>query len=495
MDARPEERMAKLLHVASALASRLELKPLLETIMDAVIEISGAERGFLILMTDGEPTAAAARNMDGEEVQRAREKVSRTILEKAFADRRPVVVADAAGDAEFKAAASVQAQKVRSVCAIPLIDDATPIGAIYLDNRFKTGIFAEGDLDIFNAFAANAVVALRNARMKSLLETRVASQGEELRQNRRALKEQFRFGNIVGKSRAMRDLFRTLEKVADTHLPILIQGESGVGKELVARAIHANGPRQERAFISLNCGAVPPALMESELFGHVRGAFTGADKDRPGLFELAHTGTLFLDEIACTSAAMQQGLLRVLQEGELRRVGGRETVKVDVRVIAAGNADLLQLVEDGEFREDLYYRLNVIPVRVPPLRERRDDIPLLAGHFLTLAAKEANRPPKRIAAEAMEKLLAYGWPGNVRELENLLRRLAVMVDGETIAAGDIAFPVRRRDAAGVEIVAIDEYTRRVYEAHRATMDHKAIADKLGISRKALWEKRKLWENA
>jgi DNA-binding NtrC family response regulator len=235
---------------------------------------------------------------------------------------------------------------------------------------------------------------------------------------RAQLEERHRFTGIIGKSPAMARLFQLLEMVAATASTILITGETGTGKEIVARAIHHNGPRRSQRFVALNCSAIPETLLEAELFGHVRGAFTGAVGDRPGRFEQAHKGTLFLDEVGTMSPALQMKLLRALQEREFERVGASNTTKVDVRVIAATNSDLGRMVSEGQFREDLFYRLNVIPVTLPPLRERREDIPLLVQHFL----EKLQRGGTTVSQEAMRRLMAYSWPGNVRQLENTVER-------------------------------------------------------------------------
>ena len=238
---------------------------------------------------------------------------------------------------------------------------------------------------------------------------------------RAQLDERYRFEGIIGKSPTMKRLFQLLETVAGTTSTLLITGETGTGQEIVARAIHQNSSRRAHRFVALNCSAIPETLLEAELFGHVRGAFTGAVGNRQGRFEQANRGTLFLDEVGTMSAGLQMKLLRALQEREFERVGDSQTIKVDVRVMAATNSDLLRMVQDGEFREDLYYRLNVIPVQLPPLRDRRDDIPLLAQHFLDKFCGDI-RPPVTIAQDAMRRLMAYQWPGNVRQLENAIER-------------------------------------------------------------------------
>jgi DNA-binding NtrC family response regulator len=248
---------------------------------------------------------------------------------------------------------------------------------------------------------------------------------------RSQLERRYRFDEIVGKSRPMRDLFHLLETVAATNSTILISGETGTGKELVARAIHHNSPRRVQRFVALNCSAIPETLLEAELFGHVRGAFTGAVGNRPGRFEQAHKGTLFLDEVGTMSSALQMKLLRALQEREFEKVGDSRPTKVDVRVIAATNSDLARMVSEGRFREDLFYRLNVIPVRLPPLRDRREDIPLLVQHFLERFCRDLvpTRPAMTVAQQAMRKLMAYAWPGNVRQLENVLERAVALSSG------------------------------------------------------------------
>src|SRR5687767_4607748 len=246
---------------------------------------------------------------------------------------------------------------------------------------------------------------------------------------RSQLEERYRFDGIVGRSRPMRELFELLETVAATSSTVLITGETGTGKELVARAIHHNSPRRNNRFVALNCSAIPETLLEAELFGHVRGAFTGAVGNRQGRLEQAHRGTLFLDEVGTMSPALQAKLLRVLQEREFERVGDSHTVKIDVRVLAATHSDLSRMVAEGSFREDLFYRLNVIPVQLPPLRDRREDIPLLVQHFLQKLGPESGRASVTISQEALRRLMAYPWPGNVRQLENAVERALAFSHG------------------------------------------------------------------
>ncbi len=303
----------------------------------------------------------------------------------------------------------------------------------------------------------------------ALEQRRLKSENAYLRSQ---LEQRYRFEGIIGRSRAMRDLFQLLETVAPTGSTILVSGETGTGKELVARAIHHNSPRRANRFVALNCSAIPETLLEAELFGHVRGAFTGAVANRPGRFEQAHKGTLFLDEVGTMSIALQMKLLRALQEREFEKVGDSRPTKVDVRVIAATNSDLAQMVRDGTFREDLYYRLNVIPILLPPLRERREDIPLLVQHFLDRFCRELvpARPALTVSQQAMRRLMGYSWPGNVRQLENALERAVALSGGrEQIQVADLPPDVQEVGGASMpqefalpeEGIDFEEYVSKV----------------------------------
>jgi DNA-binding NtrC family response regulator len=290
--------------------------------------------------------------------------------------------------------------------------------------------------------------ALMHVLRSAMEQRRLKSENAYLRSQ---LEERYRFGGIVGRSRPMRELFQLLETVAVTSSTVLISGETGTGKELAARAIHHNSPRRSNRFVALNCSAIPETLLEAELFGHVRGAFTGAVGNRQGRLEQAHRGTLFLDEVGTMSPALQAKLLRVLQEREFERVGDSHTVKIDVRVIAATHSDLSKMVADGTFREDLFYRLNVIPVQLPPLRERREDIPLLVQHFIERLAAESGRSPVTISQEAMRHLMAFHWPGNIRQLENAVERaLAFTMGRGQIDLTDLPPEIQNQAAASAD---------------------------------------------
>jgi len=261
---------------------------------------------------------------------------------------------------------------------------------------------------------------------------------------RQQLQIRYKFDNIIGESKKMQEVFRIVEKVAPTDSTVLIYGESGTGKELIARAIHYNSPRKDKQFVSVDCGALSETLLESELFGHVKGSFTGAIVTKPGLFEIADGGTFFLDEIGDISLATQAKLLRVLQEREFKPVGGTKSIKVDIRLIAATNKDLEKMIQEGKFREDLFYRLNIVPIFLPPLRERKEDIPLLAFHFLKKYNQERNKNIRTITPEAMSLLVEYDWPGNVRELENVIERTVVMTDEEVIKPEHLPVNIQKK---------------------------------------------------
>jgi two-component system response regulator PilR (NtrC family) len=308
-----------------------------------------------------------------------------------------------------------------------------------------------GQFILLTAFASaeTAIQALKMGAFDYILKTENfieelrlvvtnALENRRLREENTYLRREFKkvhgMGNLIGKSAKMQELFKIIEVVSSTNSTVLITGESGTGKELVAKAIHLNSLRSEEAFISVNCGAFTETLLESELFGYMRGAFTGATANKKGLFEVADKGTIFLDEIGDTSPAMQVKLLRVLQERMIRRVGGTEEVAVDVRIIAATNRDLSEMVAESQFREDLFYRISVIPLELPPLRHRRDDIPLLAGHFLARLNASMGKRIERISAEALKKMEGYDWPGNVRELENAMERAFILETADELSA-------------------------------------------------------------
>ena len=454
-----EGRLRRLLRINKRLNSDLRLSRVLETIIDTVIELTDAERGFLLLKdTGGELVVKVARNIDQTTLEGPGLSLSRSIAKQAADTGEPVITVDAAGDSRFSEHLSVSDLHLRSVLAVPLAVKGAVVGTIYVDHRLRKGVFGDDELAMVLDFADQGAIAIENARIISELRRReqqvqslnrrlerelrvqeaaLSDARVELKESRQAAALRYDYRQIVGQSPSMIELFRMLDRVTDTNLPVVIEGESGTGKELVARAIHYHGPRKDQAFVSENCAAIPETLLESALFGHVRGAFTGADREARGLFAVANGGTLFLDEVADMSAGMQGKLLRVLQDGEFHRVGSERAEKVDVRVVVASNRNLSQMVEDGKFRKDLFYRLSVVRLHLPPLRERREDIPLLVRHFLQKSAEQNGGVPKNVESAALARLCAYAWPGNVRELENELARAAAFA-GPTIGVGDLS---------------------------------------------------------
>jgi serine/threonine-protein kinase PknK len=459
-----EERFYRLLEIYRQVNSELDPERLLGLVMDTAVELTGAERGFLLLgPSPDDLKVEVARNLD---VSGEVSSYSRSIAERVFSSGQPVVTVSARNDPRFREYLSVHQLQLESVLCIPIHARGRVAGVLYMESRFQTGRFTPADQRLLMAFGDQVAIALTNARLMSenLRKTRelekanleieglAEERGRMLRQRTEELEEAQRdladaqrrlesraslFG-MVGRSAGMARLFELMERVAATDVPILIEGESGTGKEMVARGIHHQSQRRKGRLVSVNCAAIPESLLESELFGHVRGAFTGADRERKGLFAAAHGGTLFLDEIGDMPTRMQVDLLRALQEKTIRPVGAQEDIKVDVRVIAASNKPLPMLVQQGKFREDLYYRLNVVTLRLPPLRERTDDIPLLCDHLLAVIGTQMKTEKKKITRAAMRRLVEYSWPGNVRQLEHALMNAAVLADRDVLDEGDFA---------------------------------------------------------
>ena len=438
---REKAMLQTLLSVIRSLEHEDSLERTAALLIDAAVSLTGAERGFVFLVEKGRTALAMGRNFAREPVTAPEQKVSRTLLGRAMDNEGPLLLRDAASDGEFAGVASISDLGLRSLLAVPLRYQGEAIGLLLVDHRLASGAFREEEVSLLAGLASAAATSLgaaRDRRVAGRLRRKTASLQRQLGQRvsaeneeRRRLKslDSVRFGEIIGNSPQMQRLFDDMERIMESDVPVLIQGDSGTGKELVARALHFGGSRASKAFVIENCGALPDTLLESELFGHVKGAFTGATRNRPGRFEEADGGTLFLDEVSEMSNAMQQRLLRVLQEGEVRRLGSDEVRKVDVRLIAATNVDLLHAVQEGSFREDLYYRLKVVLLELPPLRKREGDIGLLAEHFLALEAGEQGRSRRELTDESLQALRQCAWPGNVRQLRNEMRRLTLLNEG------------------------------------------------------------------
>jgi Nif-specific regulatory protein len=423
------ERVNNVLQASRQVTGTLDWNELLIRVVDAVVQIAGADRGFLMRMReDGKLHFEIARSRDEATLPPDEFQISWGIAEEAAHRRETVWVPDAVGSSLFQDRKSVRELSLRTVVALPILTAGRVLGVLYVDSHSIAHEFTPEDIAILEGFAAQVAVALENARLHEELKDSKNRLEMENLNLRRALKEESRYGLLVGRSPKMLRVIELMEKVIPTHVSVLIQGETGTGKELVARAIHLNGPRREKNFMAVNCGALPESLLESELFGYRKGAFTGASEDRIGLFEAADGGTLFLDEVGEMPATLQVKLLRVLQDSQIRRVGDTISRRVDFRLIAATNRDLKTEVEGGRFRQDLFYRLNVVPISLPPLRERGEDTLLLSQHFLELFSKQQVKAVRGLSAESRELLLRHPWPGNVRELENAMARAVALAD-------------------------------------------------------------------
>ena len=507
------DRLRRLLGLARRLSADVPLPRILDDVIDAAIELTGGERAFVLLRndTDAELEVAAARGFVTDALTPT--AISRSIAHRAIASGEAVVTVDAGADERFDGAASIAALRLRSVVAVPLLDRGAVLGCLYVDHRVRTSAFDDHAAATLTELAALAAVAIASARLvararrdadaiaalNARLAVEIAERDAELVVVRAAAPTRPRragFDAIVGESPAIIAVLGLIERAAQVALPVAIAGESGTGKELCARAVHDAGPRRDRPFVAINCGALPEALLESELFGHVKGAFTGADRERKGLFEIADGGTLFLDEIADTSPGLQAKLLRVVQDGVVRRVGDERTRKVEVRLVTAARVPLAELVAAGRFRDDLRYRLDVIAITLPPLRTRAADLPALITHLLGRIA--GDRPPPRVSKDAARALARYPWPGNVRELENALAR-AVALGSDPITVDDLPETLRGPGVAAPRFAPDGELTlkpaidglERAYVAAalaRANGNQSAAARLLGLSRFGLQKK-------
>ena len=456
---REQGLLQTLLAVARSLEQEDRIERSASLLIDAAVSLTRAERGFLFLLEDGKTSLAMARNFAKEPVPAPEGKFSRTLLERTLHGNGPVLLDDAAAEGEFAGVESISDLGLRSLLAIPLRYRGEVMGLLAVDHRLTSAAFHRQDISLLGGLAGLASAYLGATRLGQAmlrLQRRNTRLQRQLGKRSTAAQPKIEtqggagFSGLIGTSPPMQQLCAEMERILDSNAAVVIEGESGTGKELVARALHFHSRLADRPFVVENCGALPDTLLESELFGHSKGAFTGATRDRKGRFEEADGGTMFLDEVAEMSTAMQARLLRVLQEGEIRRVGSNEVRKVQVRVVAATNVDLAAKVKSGEFREDLYYRLKVIGLKIPPLRKRREDIPLLAQHFLGLEAAENGREARTVGAEAATAMEAYAWPGNVRELRNEMRRLTLLGEGE-VRPAELSASVSATPAPAIEM--------------------------------------------
>ncbi|WP_437781630.1 sigma 54-interacting transcriptional regulator [Sorangium sp. So ce1097] len=488
-----------------------DLDQVLAEIADAVLALVPSSTHVTVVLRDDDQEPGAAPAAFVPVLTRVRAEsgrgappagpvpITRSVYRKVIKERAAVLAADA--PIEVGQTESLMGASIRSTLAVPLWKGEEIIGVLQADNRSAPGMLNANDLETLLVLAANASLAVANAR----LIKRLVLAEERLQKENSFLKgrEEKRRGggavDIIGKSEAMGRVIAQLDKVVDTRVTVLIEGETGTGKELIAAAVHYRSRRRDKLFVAQNCAALAESLLESELFGHKKGSFTGATEEKKGLFEIADGGTLFLDEITETPLSLQSKLLRALQEGEIRPVGATSPKHVNVRIVAATNRNLEDEVARGRFREDLYYRLKVFPIRLPPLRERRDDIPVLAAHFLERYADEIGKPCGGFSQQAMELMVAYDWPGNVRELQNEVQRIVIQLDPGSFATPELLSP-RIRQVEGLvaragtpkgslkEMMdAVEKYF--LLEALRGHNNNKTNAAKaLGITREGLHKK-------
>jgi transcriptional regulator with GAF, ATPase, and Fis domain len=419
----------RLFEFSQKLMEKYELPALLDALLDVVIKVTNADKGFIVLVESGEPVVKVARNLRRETISDAVSHLSDSILARVMKSRTPLIISDALADAEFKNSMSVVNLKLTSVLCVPMLERGNTLGIIYVGNDSVAQLFDESHLEVLTIFAAQAALLIRNALLVNELQIDNRTLQERI--------EQMRFGEILGSSPPMQEVFRKVQKVAVTDISVLITGETGTGKELIAREIHTRSGRSKGPFITINCGAIPENLLESELFGHVRGAFTGAVANKAGRFQAANGGTLFLDEIGEMPLSLQVKLLRALQERVVMKVGDTHPEPVDIRVLAATNRDLEVEIKGSRFREDLYYRLNVVQIHLPPLRDRGDDILVLARYMVSRYAPEYGNMVRGLTPQAVAAIKRHHWPGNIREMENRIKKAVVLSDRALLAPEDL----------------------------------------------------------
>jgi Nif-specific regulatory protein len=474
------QKLAALLEATAAINSTLELDSVLQAIAESAADVLDAQASSVMLLDRVRnklifkaTVGASADRLLGQEFD-AKLGIAGRVVSTGQTELAP----DAHQHPNFYPGFDRECSfNTRSLVAAPLRHRDQVIGVVEVLNKRGDGRFTEGDVAILGVFANLAAISASNAQMH-----------ENLKKENLGLREIAQHEDpIIGSSAALREVLQLCDRVAGTNATVLLLGETGTGKELSARRIHANSPRRDKPFIAINCAALPETLLESELFGHEAGAFTGATSTKLGRFELANGGTLFLDEIGDLSPSTQIKLLRILQEREFVRVGGVKTISCDVRIIAATNRDLRQAMDAGQFREDLYYRLNIFPIDMPPLRDRREDTPLLVDYFVERTAKDLGWPQPKVVAEALELLCAYSWPGNIRELRNVIERAVLLCD-----TGRITPEILPREIAGQLKAPAEEPRGSALEAYEKAMIVKVLdendwnqtraAQALGISR-------------
>lgn len=442
-----------LFEISQILDRSMDLRNVAAPMLEAISKHMGMVRGTLTLLNreSGEIFIEAAHGMSASQVERGKYRPGEGVTGMVVETGKPAVVPHISDEPLFldrtQSRKGVRKEDISFIC-VPIKLGNEVIGALSADRLFEEGVSLDEDVRLLSIITS---MIARAVRLRQSLEEERHRLLEENMRLQHQLKERFRPANIVGNSKVMQGVYDLIAQVTKSETTVLIRGESGTGKELVAQAIHFNSLRANKPFVKVNCGALPESIVESELFGHEKGAFTGAIATRKGRFELAHGGTIFLDEVGDLSPTTQIKLLRVLQEKEIERVGGSVTIRTDVRVIAATNRDLERLIDEGKFRQDLYYRLNVFPIHVPPLEERRTDIPLLADFFVERYSKANHKNVVRISTPAIDMLMSYHWPGNVRELENCVERAVLLSTDSVIHAHHLPPTLQTAEASGTSM--------------------------------------------
>ena len=443
---RDAQRLSTLLEVSQALSGTLNLKSSVQRLLGILVRHHGVVRGMVTLLRDGELHVEAAEGFE-DRARIVRYRLGEGVTGQVVESNRPVVVPRVSQEPALLNRAArrrdASRQELSFIC-VPILLNRVAAGALAVDLRFKPDREFDSSVKFFGIVASMIAQAVNIQRQVEDERRRLLDENTHLRQE---LRERYDFSNIIGTSGPTRQMYEQVAQVAQTNTTALIRGESGTGKELIAHAIHYNSLRAKKPFVKVSCAALPDTLIESELFGYEKGAFTGATARKKGRFELAEGGTLFLDEIGDINMSTQVKLLRVLQEREFERVGGTETVRVNVRIVAATNKAMEEAIAEGTFREDLYYRLNVFTIFVPPLRDRKSDMLLLADHFLEKFSREHRKVIRRISTPAIDMLMSYHWPGNVRELENALERAVLVCDGAVIHGHHLPPSLQTADAS------------------------------------------------
>ncbi len=462
-----------LFEISTRLMSDFRLDTFLSNLTDALISLTRADKGFIIIFKENTFDVMVARNLEGKNIENPLELISDSIIEKVINTKKPLIINDALNDTEFKMSVSVINLKLCSVICAPLIYQGNILGLIYLGNDNIANLFDQSSLEAITILASQVTLLLKSAlhidKLTKDLDTRNLS-------------------NIIYVSPSMTDIMEKMKKVAETDVTVLIEGETGTGKEILAREIHYNSPRKNGPFVAINCGAIQKDLLESELFGHVKGAFTGAISTREGRFQLAAGGTLLLDEIGDMPLPLQVKLLRAIQDKIVTKVGSNSNEEIDVRIICATNRNLEELIKSKKFRSDLYYRINVVRFYLPPLRDRGDDIMMIAKYFLNRFKKEYNSLVEGFSINAIKAINNYNWPGNIREMENRIKKAVILAKHPLIEVEDLDITQEGESSILPLAQAREEFQRRyILQALRKNGGNKTkTAKDLGVDPRTIF---------